>query len=54
MKILLLFTMIVGALVQFGCASGPKEDGAMRNRDEERKAAKQQQEFARSLPTPPP
>jgi PBP1b-binding outer membrane lipoprotein LpoB len=54
MKTVLLFSVILGALFQFGCASGPKQDAPMRNRDEEQKTAKQQADFARSLPTPPP
>jgi hypothetical protein len=54
MKIVLLLTLIVGALLQFGCAANPNEAPAMRNKEEERRAFKQQEEFARSLPTPAP
>jgi hypothetical protein len=54
MKTVLLSVLALGALLQFGCASGPKEEAPMRNRDEEKQAAKQQADFARSLPTPAP
>jgi hypothetical protein len=54
MKTVVLFTLIAGALLQFGCASRPNEEPAMRNRDEERRSAMQREEFARSLPTPAP
>jgi hypothetical protein len=53
MKTVLLFVLIVGALFQFGCAA-PRPDAPPRNIEEERKTAKQQEEFARTLPTPAP
>jgi hypothetical protein len=52
MKAVFLFAVMLGALFQFGCASGPKQEAAMRDRSEERQAAKNQAEFARSLPPP--
>jgi hypothetical protein len=54
MKTALLFVVTLGAFFQFGCASGPKEEAPMRNRDEERQTAKQREDFARTLPTPAP
>jgi hypothetical protein len=52
MKTALLFTVMLSALFQFGCASGPKQEAPMRDRSEERQTAKKQAEFVRSLPPP--
>jgi hypothetical protein len=52
MNTVFLFAVMLGALFQFGCASGPKQEAAMRDRSEERQTAKKQAEFVRSLPPP--
>jgi hypothetical protein len=54
MKTILLLAVILGAIFQFGCAAGPKQDAPVRDREQEKKAAKQQEEFARTLPKPQP
>jgi hypothetical protein len=52
MKIVLFLALVLGALLQFGCAS--RKEHSMRDTSDERQVAKQREEFARTLPTPAP
>ena len=55
MRSVLLFVALIGAILQFGCASNPDDPDQVKlgpTIQEERKDAKKTEEFAKSLPKP--
>ena len=57
MRLVLLLALVIGGLFQSGCAAGPDDPDHVQlppTIQEQKKDAKQKEEFARDLPKPQP